>query len=76
MDRVGPITSSVLDVCIKEIRKDENQRKINDTVIDPLIDHIMSRIQPYILITSCTFVIIILLSIVIIYLILISGKTK
>ena len=76
MERVGPITSEILDACISEIRKEESQQKINSTIIDPLVDHIMGRIQPYILVTSCTFVIIILLSIVIIYLILSSGKAK
>lgn len=70
MDRIGPITSEIIDLCVKEVNTEKNKTKVYETVIDPLIDHIIARIYPYIIATSCTFMVIILLSIVIIYLII------
>jgi len=74
MVNIGPITSEIIDSCVAEVRKDENMNKIKSGVLDPLIDHIVFRIQPYIMITTLTFVLIICLSIAILYLILRSGQ--
>ena len=74
INQIGPLTTSVIDACINEFRKEENRTKLNDNILDPIVDHILGKIQPYILVTSCTFVVIIILSIVIIYLIITSDK--
>ena len=55
MDNWRDIGCELLEKCIIEFKKKENMDKINSNVLDPLIDYILQRLYPYILITCIMF---------------------
>jgi hypothetical protein len=55
MDNWRDIGCELLEKCIIEFKKKENMDKINTNVLDPLIDYILKRLYPYILITCVMF---------------------
>lgn len=55
---------------IQEIRKEENVKKIKDSVVNPLIDYTFHRLYPYILVTSIIFFLTFILAVIILYLII------
>jgi hypothetical protein len=68
---IDKIARQFVDICIKECEKDDNKRIIRDSILDPLIMHIISQIQPFIVATMVygitTLVLIIILLILIVY---------
>ncbi len=50
------IGSELLEKCIIEIKKQENMDKIHTNVLDPLIDYILERLYPYIMVTCIMFI--------------------
>ncbi len=57
-------TNQFLKKAIAYAAKDEIRRQIQDTVIDPLIRHIMDRIFPYIILTCVLFVLLLIVILV------------
>ncbi len=55
MDSWQAIGSELLEKCIIEIKKQENMDKIHTNVLDPLIDYILQRLYPYIMVTCIMF---------------------
>ena len=55
MDSWEAIGSELLEKCIIEIKKQENMDKIHTNVLDPLIDYILQRLYPYIMVTCIMF---------------------
>jgi hypothetical protein len=55
MDSWQAIGSELLEKCIIEIKKQENMDKIHTNVLDPLIDYILQRLYPYIMVTCLMF---------------------
>jgi hypothetical protein len=55
MDSWQAIGSELLEKCIIEIKKQENMDKIHINVLDPLIDYILQRLYPYIMVTCIMF---------------------
>jgi hypothetical protein len=55
MDSWKDIGCELLEKCIIEFKKKENIDKIHTNVLDPLIDYILQRLYPYILITCVMF---------------------
>lgn len=45
---------------IQYIGKEEIRQKLNDDIIDPLLDHIMKRVFPYIILTCVLFILLLL----------------
>jgi len=56
MDSWQAIGSELLEKCIIEIKKQENMDKIHNNVLDPLIDYILQRLYPYIMVTCIMFI--------------------
>jgi hypothetical protein len=55
---------------IEEIKKEENVKKIKESVVNPLIDYTFHRLYPYILVTSVIFFLTFILAVIILYLII------
>jgi len=65
--------NEILDICISEISKEENKKKINTYIIEPSFTYIFDRLYPYLILTAIIFVLILLMAITII-IILIRNK--
>lgn len=75
MFKIGPITDSLIDSCIKELKKKENKEKIYKNILDPVLQEINYKYAPYfILITSLLGLIIILMCIILIILLINKNK--
>lgn len=59
------LTSDILDICLDEFRKKDNQKKIQSQVIDPIFCYIQDRLYPYIVVTCVVFFLILVLIILI-----------
>jgi hypothetical protein len=55
MDSWQAIGNELLEKCIIEIKKQENMDKLHTNVLDPLIDYILQRLYPYIMVTCIMF---------------------
>lgn len=47
MSFVGPMTQSLVDSAICELSSESNQKRIQERVIDPLVNDINRRYAPY-----------------------------
>ena len=61
MDSWQAIGSELLEKCIIEIKKQENMDKIHNNVLDPLIDYILQRLYPYIMVTCIMFILMLII---------------
>lgn len=68
MTLVTKLTSDVVDTFVKELKKEENQKIIETTLVDPLIEHIIYKIKPFIILMVGLFIIIIIMIAFILYL--------
>jgi hypothetical protein len=66
--------NEIIDICITEISKDENKKKINTYLIEPSFTYIFDRIYPYIILTSVIFILILLMAITIIVILIRNNK--
>jgi hypothetical protein len=55
MDSWQAIGNELLEKCIIEIKKQENMDKLHTNILDPLIDYILQRLYPYIMVTCIMF---------------------
>jgi hypothetical protein len=56
MDSWQAIGNELLEKCIIEIKKQENMEKLHTNVMDPLIDYMLQRLYPYIMVTCIMFI--------------------
>ena len=54
------IGNELLEKCIIEVKKKENMDKIQYNLMDPLIDYIIRRLYPYIMVSSIIFILILI----------------
>ena len=54
------LSNSFLQRIIQYIGKEEIRQKLNNDIIDPLLDHIMKRVFPYIILTCVLFILLLL----------------
>jgi len=66
--------NEIIDICITEISKDENKKKLNTYLIEPSFTYIFDRIYPYIILTSVIFILILLMAITIIVILIRNNK--
>ncbi len=59
-----------IDIVIFELNKENNQKKIKITMVDPIVYYIMKKIYPYILIIFIIFILTFIISTLILILIL------
>lgn len=58
---IGPITDSVIEGIIRELKKKETKEKVMRDIIDPLLYDMASRYYPYFIMMIVILVIIIIL---------------
>lgn len=63
---MNKLVKESIEICLTELNKDETKNKI----LNPVIDCILEKIQPYVLGLSIFFVVLILLILCILYLII------
>ena len=68
------MSSSIVDYIIDEMKKDNRKDVIKQVCIDPVLDHVLMRIKPYILYTAVIFATTIVLLLVCIFYIIMSNK--
>ena len=64
------ICSQAKEIIYNEIKKEENQTKLQTDVLDPIVKYIGERLYPYILLAStvlCVFALIIMYTLFLIY---------
>lgn len=54
------LSNSFVQRIIQYIGKEEIRQKLNDDVVDPLLNHIMKRVFPYIILTCVLFILLLL----------------
>jgi len=54
------VSSSFVQRIIQYIGKEEIRQKLHDDVIDPLLNHVMKRVFPYIILTCVLFILLLL----------------
>ena len=75
LEKVGPITNTVINSVIEECNKENTQEQIKYKVIDPLINHIAIKLQPYVIAVMCTFIILFILITCILIMIIKSNSS-
>jgi hypothetical protein len=60
MESWEAIGNELLEKCIIEVKKKENMTKIQSNLMDPLIDYLLSRLYPYIMVSTIIFLLILL----------------
>ena len=65
---IKKLTNQILDNIINEVNKPDNVKKIQITVVDPLVEYMFSRLYPYILVTTIIFFLTFLLALSIFFL--------
>ncbi len=73
---IGPITNSIIDEFIKEIKRKKTKEKIMTNIIDPLLFDLSSRYYPYFMSIIIVLVIIIILLITIIIMIFVNNNNN
>lgn len=66
----------LLDICIQQLQKEENKKKMNTYIIEPSFTYIFDRLYPYILLTSIIFILLLLLFIVLIFILIRNHTNK
>jgi len=54
------LSNNFVQRMIQYIGKEEIRQKLNDDIIDPLLDHVMKRVFPYIILTCVLFILLLL----------------
>jgi hypothetical protein len=54
------MSNSFVQKMIQYIGKDEIRQKLNHDIVDPLLDHVMKRVFPYIILTCVLFLLVLL----------------
>ncbi len=67
---LGKLTSDIVEKLIIEIKKDNNRKKLEDNIVDPLVCYMLDRIYPYIFVTAIIFVLLLLIVIMILIIVL------
>jgi hypothetical protein len=53
---IEKISSQFVSLCIDECKKENNRTLIKNSILDPLIMHILSQIQPFVIATVVYFI--------------------
>ena len=65
---VSAFVSDIIDKIIIEIKNEKNLNKLENNLIDPLIQYTFKRIYPYVALASIIFLLIFILSLLILFL--------
>ena len=70
---LADITRQMVDHLIEQIKKEENKLRLQQHLVDPTIKYILDKLFPYLVGCAVVFILIILLTLLIVF-ILASGK--
>lgn len=70
---LADITRQLVDHLIEQIKKEENKLRLQQHLVDPTIKYILDKLFPYLVGCAVVFILIILLTLTIVF-ILASGK--
>jgi hypothetical protein len=56
----GTNTNTFMKKLIEYIGRDEVRKRVQDDIIDPLLNHVMKRVFPYIILTCVLFILLLL----------------
>uniref|UniRef100_A0A6C0DBG4 Uncharacterized protein n=1 Tax=viral metagenome TaxID=1070528 RepID=A0A6C0DBG4_9ZZZZ len=73
---VDRLTKDLLNKVITEIKKEDNQKKIEIEILNPLLIKFSNKIYPYIKLVSCMFILHFVLIVIILILIIIYNQKK
>ena len=62
---LSKLTGEIVEKMVSEFNKPDNQKKLEDEIINPFICYILDRLYPYIFITAAVFILLLLLAILI-----------
>jgi len=66
---IEKIINEFIDTCIFEFKKKKTKQRIETEIVSPVIDFILAKLKPYILVTSAFLMTIMMLMVSLIYLI-------
>jgi hypothetical protein len=69
-------SSEMIQRAINEFNKEENQIKIKENIIDPIVYYILDRLSPYIIVMFIIFVLIFLIAITILLMMIRNSWKK
>lgn len=69
---IGPVTTTIIEHFVKEMKKKENKEKIMKNVVDPLVKNLATRYYPYFMMT----IIILMLIVILLVAVLVVTVTK
>ena len=58
------VSKQIVSMCIDECKKESNKTIIKNSILDPLIMHILEKIQPLVIATAVYFIVTLLLLII------------
>ena len=64
------IGGEIIELFVNEIKKEENKKKIDKELIEPIVYSILDRIYPYIIFTSIIFLLIFLITTTLLFIII------
>jgi hypothetical protein len=68
---IEKISSQLVSLCIDECKKEDNRRVIKNTILDPLIMHILMQLQPFVIASiiyfTTTLILMILLLVILLW---------
>ncbi len=67
---LNKLSSQVVDMCIEHCKKEENRIIIQDSILDPLIMHILQKIQPLVIASAVYFITTLILLIVLLVIVI------
>ena len=71
---ISKLSKEVLDKCIIELQKEENKNKINENVVNPLIQTISDKLYPYMMTIFVMYILVLILIISILVLLILNKK--
>lgn len=69
-------SNEIIQKAINEFNKDENQAKLKENIIDPIVYYILDRLSPYILVASSVFILTFLIAVVILFMMIRNNYAK
>lgn len=73
---IEKIIKDFIDKTILEVKKEENKKKIEIEIINPLLNHYTSKIYPYITLLMILYCVNLLLIVIILVLIIMFNRKK
>jgi hypothetical protein len=74
--RLPQWTQSFLQKVIDYIRQEETRKQIQGLIIDPLLNHVMNRVFPYIILTCVLFVLLLIVILTTLGIVIMQMRTQ